>query len=54
MTLGDLSCTGCGTGNGRGVGCTGGKVVCTAAHFTPGEKYSGNPQKYYWEEYAKF
>ena len=26
MTLGNLVCAGCGTGNGGGVGCAGGKV----------------------------
>ena len=47
MTLGNLSCTGGGTGNGGGVGCTGGKVVCSPLYprcsLPPARKKGGPP-----------
>ena len=47
MTLGNLICAGCGTGNGGGVGCAGGKVgrnpTLPPAHPPSKEKKGGPP-----------
>ena len=49
MTLGNLLCAGCGTGNGGGVGCAGGKVgrnpTLPSAHPPLKGKKGGPPEQ---------